>query len=538
MMTHESIKNLDNTFISNDEIDYTRMKALLHLQGLQFDEIKRYIDNIKVSNAISYNGQSNMPDYFLTDVIENYGWKTKNVCLKNDELTPLISYSAHSGVNILETSGKPSSYVNSNFIKRLILSSDYLNLMKGTKKGIEAIIGMFGFKNNEYEITEYYAKCDDFLPYDTAVCYRTSFDSVNEFMTHPLESYPLASIISGSSMVVAPWYDSKEKYEGDFYYQSNGGWGKVNKKFINNSSLTSVKSISGSSLYRETQPHITCVKTLNNMTSLLNSQIKENTICYVENIKGIEDYLPSMDFEPIPGSIPSTIEDVSHYFILKNPLLSGIIGGNENSICEPKIGWRNVPVSEIVNGNTEDAIRVLNIETMYPDFKGNNPHTGNDNYDFGFDYLDKFRHLFREAIKNGKCDNLDQITYNNIKNFGFNIQVSGSSNGKSFEYVTSGTNEWESYKIVNTKMLTIRFKTGNDDLKKYIIDVVIPYLENMLPSTIIVEYLFNNETSYITVINNKLSGETSSQLLSSPKPADEIPDEVNIWSEDDTWMNN
>ena len=538
MMTHESIKNLDNTFISDDEIDYTRMKALLQLQGLQFDEIKRYIDNLKVSSTISYNGQGNMPDYFLTDVIENYGWETKNVCLNNNELTPSVSYSANGVVAILEVSGNTSSYVNSNFIKRLILSSDYLNLMKGTKKGIEAILGMFGFKNDEYEIIEYVAKCLDFLSYDTAVCYRESFDSINEFMTHSLEGYPLTSIISGSSIVIAPWYDSKEKYEGDFYYQSSGGWGKVNKKFIDNSNLTIAETISGASLYRETQPHITCVKTLNNMTSLLNNQIKEGMICYVENINGIENYLPSSEDVVIEGSIPSDMDDVSHYFILKNPLLSGIIGGNENSVCDPKIGWRNVPVSEITNGNTEDAIRILNVETMYPNFKGNNPHTGNDNYDFGFDYLDKFRHLFREAIKNGDCDKLDQTTYNNIENFGFNIEVSGSSNGKSFDYVSSDTDEWESYKIINTKMLTIRFNTNNDELRKYIMDIVIPYLENMLPSTMIVEYLFKNEPSYVAVINNKLQSEASVQLLSTPKPADEIPDEINIWGEDDTWMNN
>ena len=542
MMTHESIKNLDNTFVSDSEIDYSRMKALLHLQGLQFDEIKRYIDNLKVNNTISYNGQGNMPDYFLTDVIENYGWDTTNVCINNNEPTPLVTYSANSAVTILEVSGKTASYVNSNFIKRLILSSEYLNSMKGTKKGIEAILGMFGFKDNEYEITEYYAKCNDLLSYDTAVCYRSSFETINEFMTHSLEGYPLASIISGdgntNSIVIAPWYDSKETYEGDFYYQSKGGWGKINKKYINKPDLTSATTISGLSLYRETLPYITCVKTLDEMTGLLNSQIKADMICYVENINGIEEYFPSLEETVVEDSIPFKIEEVSHYFILKNPLLSGIIGGNENSVCEPKIGWRNVPISEIMVGVTDDAVRILNVETMYPNFKGNNPHTGKDVYDFGYDYLDKFKHLFREAIKDGKCDGLDQETYNNIKEFGFNMQVSGSSSGKSFNYTTSDSDEWESYKIVNTKMLTIRFNTNNEELIKYIIDIVIPYLENMIPSTMIVEYLFKNETSYINVINNELQSNSSSQLLSTPKPADEIPDEISIWGEDNTWMNN
>jgi hypothetical protein len=102
-------------------------------------ESYKTIDNIKYNNVVSYDEKNNVPDYFLSDIVENDGWEAKNISLDSE--------------------------VNSIFLRRLALSSNYIQSMKGTRKGIEAILGMFGYypydgKKGEYIITEYIAKTE------------------------------------------------------------------------------------------------------------------------------------------------------------------------------------------------------------------------------------------------------------------------------------------------------------------------------------------------------------------------------------------
>lgn len=81
VMTHEAIKNLDWTFSRNVDSDDkeggNKIANVLRLFGREFDEIKSYIDNIGHVNTITYDDQSNLPDYFLTDVLELDGWDVK-----------------------------------------------------------------------------------------------------------------------------------------------------------------------------------------------------------------------------------------------------------------------------------------------------------------------------------------------------------------------------------------------------------------------------------------------------------------------------
>ena len=83
VMTHEAIKNLDWTFTRRVDDDYkeggNKIANVLRLFGREFDEIKSYIDNIGHVNTITYDDQSNLPDYFLTDMLDLDGWDVKLV---------------------------------------------------------------------------------------------------------------------------------------------------------------------------------------------------------------------------------------------------------------------------------------------------------------------------------------------------------------------------------------------------------------------------------------------------------------------------
>jgi hypothetical protein len=507
VMTHESIKNLDWTFMSNDmdisDIDASRMKAMVHIQGRQFDDIKRYIDNIKYTNSITYDEQNNVPDYFLSDINENEGWETINVA-NNSELTKLsTTIEDGSGTTIsLFTSGKTPGFVNSTFLRRLALSSSYIHSMKGTKKGVETILKMFGFNDNDFEIKEWYAKTESLISYDTAACERAKFDYTNaDEIIHAMEGYPVMLYENGSTILLGPWYDANENYGDDFYYQCKGGWGKINKMSIDKS-ITKINSINGDYIYRETSPYLLLVKNLDEMLSLTSDKIENGTICYVTDITGISNIYKS--------NITINEEKFSHYFIIEDKKFSTFLGQDVNGCY----GWKNIFTNEFdgTESLTENGKKVLYLETLVPNYKDNNPHTGKGQYDFGLSYLEKYHTLFKEALEDGRCDNLDEIDKESIRNIGFNINTY-SADTKIYSY--SSNEESESQKIINMKNISIIFKNVIDsddksltneqknfykEYKNYILEIVIPFIESMLPSTIIVEYLFNKEQSYL---NNK-----------------------------------
>lgn len=99
-MTHEAIKNFDWTYtreyVQGDEEEYVlggqKIQKALRVFAREFDEILAYINNIKNLNRVTYDERGNLPDYFLTDTVENEGW---NVAL----ITPYYTDSIITNIN-------------------------------------------------------------------------------------------------------------------------------------------------------------------------------------------------------------------------------------------------------------------------------------------------------------------------------------------------------------------------------------------------------------------------------------------------------
>lgn len=219
-LTHESIKNLDWSFRKeiNDELaenyDFggARVQKLIRLIGREFDELKFYIDGLSCSNTLTYDESNNMPDYFLTDALNNDGWdvtnifpyKSKSSTASTDssktyvvreldnEITPYKPlYSGETSINICYPKGyinycngktltkkpiednkqyhinengkvvnKIQQYItdkaytldeiNNMFFKFLRLNSRNIFRHKGTIEGIEMILGMFGLTSKRW----------------------------------------------------------------------------------------------------------------------------------------------------------------------------------------------------------------------------------------------------------------------------------------------------------------------------------------------------------------------------------------------------
>ena len=401
------------------------------------------------------------------------------------------------------------------------------------------------------------------LSYDDGCEIRSYGDNPYEDddLPHLMYGYPVAVIEPGDKKIpryMVPWFD-KSIGGKTFYFQSKGGWGKRASKLINLPKLTSLTELSGITIYGETQPYMRFAKNIDEMLGQNKSDLYEGIICYVTDISTIE-----RDYELDKGK-NENLSGCSHYFSLVNVALSTHCGFLDNDIYHC-YGWKQIKEEEISGMTTDEGKKVVYLESLITDYKGNNPHIGYGKYDDGSEYIEHFTHLFKKTFEMGLYDRWKEeapSVYESAATFGFKVcEVLDNKKCAFFEDLTPDTDflilgaegnegedasgktetayndglqpygenkektitNWNSngYKtvkfpdtpenvdekpadesqangIINIKKLVINFGTsGNVHLKNYIQNVVLKYLEQMIPSTAILEYRFDNKSAFET----------------------------------------
>jgi hypothetical protein len=233
-------------------------------------------------------------------------------------------------------------------------------------------------------------------------------------------------------------------------------------------------------------------------------------ICFVNNISDLLEKYTTYNNEDID------LKNASHYFILENKNYCYHAGyiDNEYSKCW---GWRNISKTEYSDQTqlTFAGKLLLYLESMPSIYEGNNPHIGYGHYDDGESFFSNFTQLLKNKIEDGyydflKCDKPE--LYEEVENFGFSLNEKESKDylGKIKSlFIEDDENEGytkdpatldiytilSEYKNLNSKRLTIKFNDAtngrfSDEYKEYITNVVLKYLEPMIPSTTIFEYEF------------------------------------------------
>lgn len=540
-MTHEAIKNLDWTFVRENgddiedlsKIDSSKIEIFLQLYGRQFDGLKRYIDTIKYSNQVSYNEKNNLPDYCLTDSVGNSGWDVKPLIAtgKSEFYSDILYNNMSKGYSEVEA--------NNNFMRNLKLNSRYILSNKGTREGIAALLGLLGIYKDEYEINEHVAiakgrnvaqeKYCHFVDGLTDMIYPNAEDIefVNMKKDSLLDDYAgdvyegigvkeVTSNIDGpysGQTYVVPWYVNGKKYDNGMYFQCDGGWGKIKSNFYPlsiNVDCTPITAFSPTKIdiYEETQNYLKFASDLNEMLDFTNSVIKKGMIVYVTDIENAANY-------------GFTGNDLSHYFVLENKDKSTTANG-----------WHAVTQTELDNASTEYAERIIYLESIRESTEGNNSHTGEGHYDDGKSYVNKLNSIFGGAIENNDLTRFTQADIEKaISKYTFNIKTGYKDNKKCW-YFGKGDGEWldpedesegpdrdgmkyrddvvnpeegpksdepAANSIVNLKNVDIIFYYPFDeegktilplktDFEKYLLNVVMPYLEQVIPSTTIMTY--------------------------------------------------
>lgn len=600
-MTHEAIKNLDWTFTRQGEngsedlssIDSSRIEAMMQLYGRMFDGVKRYIDNLKCANNVTYDERNNLPDYLLSDAVELSGWEAYSLIptAKTSNMTEGPLYSGWS---------QGSSEVDANiFFNRVLkINSQYINSIKGTKNGVDTMMGLLGLKPDEYSMEEkvaiakpkenyckfvnlsaytdieglYSEEYTEVLPRFEDVerinmmkdTYASSGDSLQGLALKQITKYDSAGSITMNYVV--PWFNGNEEHDGRWYFQCKGGWGALPYKEIslgitNASAITSTDDLQ---IYEETETYLKFATTLNELVNFTKQEIKEGMVCFVTDVDGnghdggifqmyrgvsslTQEELEKLDENTLDerfvvgesGTIPS------HYYILKNIDYSGFLGiGGVDDDGKAVYGWQMIPNSCILDLKEEpegerdkDALKAVYLESIINKTEGNNPHTGIGDYDMGQEYIDYISDIFKYSTENNNFTEVSDKDKENISGYTFDIstvidnrkcwaftdneylttdesaitigeectegysdefnELYGSSRTKSktspYDFETKETDITESAanSVINLKNLTITFNVDNEFFKKYIMDIVLPYIEQVIPSTTILEYKFS-----------------------------------------------
>lgn len=538
-MTHDAIKNMDGTFVE-DNIDsdaynegISRIEALLHSYGHFFDGFKFTIDSLKNRNTLTYNGDNNAPDFFLYDLNEKSGWDTSDPVstLENKETGKLD----FNGLNQSFTKADAQKQ----FLTSLKLNSKSILSKKGTRRGIEELLSLFGLEsedhdkgNGDYSITEYVTVLKPNANSDFVVPAEESFPieeynmlkisypySTDGYYEDTLEGLPVKIVYNKDKKYLIPWFFTGSTIDGEPYFQMYGGWGKRYSKDVEteNGTVTLVNGI-----FEETEKYLNYATSTDALEAILADKVRTRDIYYVADIS---DFKEASD-EP---------DNVSNYFMCID----------ENEVGSLEKGWVNIPLKDIDAGQL-NGIKVLYLENIIDEIKGNNPHVGFGNYDDGSEYYKIFKQLFRYSIRNDNfndgayiCeenrledvilqagfDGAEKLIKDNAKCWYFkpNEKREGkvklvcpdcaeketnvgkgkyddgtmflSSDLEPFDYETGevSSREMASYSVMNTKRMEIHFnveKFGNDEkliesYKKYINEDVLPYLKQMIPSTTI-----------------------------------------------------
>lgn len=563
-MTHEAIRNLDWTFTKENgddtetihDIDSKKIEMMARLWGRNSDDVKRYIDNIKNSNRVTYDQKNNVPDYFLTDQVEIGGIDPVSLNLSSDNYarTDNLGYDAYG-----KSFGFTASDANNEVFRRLKINERYLTSVKGTVEGVKAMLAILGIPDSDYIITEYVAIAHNFPNADDVARLNLSRTSkLEKIASSELEGdydgLPVVRVgvgdTAGTGDYVIPWYDKRETYDNGIYFQMYGGWGKRPQKkvyFDDEDTPRTIYSVEGKfGIYDETVQRLKFARDEEDMNmNIPVDTLRKGDICYVENV-------PESNFgDPELSGTTGTSEDIeifAHYYKWDG-------------------SWMCV---NMIDNNEIDKMKVMYVATLLDVKEGNNQHTGYGEYDDGIMYVDKLDNIFGEF-----CEDFmeaGEATWNEAMS-GYTFEISemepdrqkcwyfkneaeelesgptlsasdnseptlcnfidtGTTYGDNYinafkvycgsctttmdvgsdyiqpvnpESASGGTmcEEAASFSIVNLKNIMIEFKypcggpededSGSsfyDEFEKYIDDVVMFYVKQMLPSTAILSYNF------------------------------------------------
>ena len=496
-MTHEAIKNYDWTytreFIDGDEEDNVdggeRMHKVLNIIGRVFDDIKLSIDTIKRQNKTTYNGDRNVPNALLSDKLELFGWdiystiptyKNENnetVSASEETITQEVFDDEYIENNV-EVNGKkiypdkwyPTSNPNKitfadvdvEFMRRLLLSTRRIFETKGTRQSIDMIMGLFGYGDTDYTITEHYRTVTP-REYDEVIDQKTNETLGDRIVRlnnqekqmellydEDASGIPVASFIGGydeqgnPKTYLIPYYDQTKMYDGNLYFQNKGGW--FYKKDDKSTEIDFSK-------WTETLSYLHVVSQVKDLLNVNPFGIRNGDIYYVANLNDYIDYTETTD----------TL--YSHFFVMENELMPEEISS-----------WGNINLED----DDSYAKKAKYLDTIIPYNIGNNPHVGYGDYDMGNEFFEYMKKPFKCALDK---EYFASPYYEEADNIEFKVsdRIDAKYDIEDDKKIITNNDTY----YLNDKVIIFKNKIDSNEYKNYFKSVIINYLMQVIPSTAI-----------------------------------------------------
>ena len=526
-----------------------RMKHLLRWIGRVFDDVKHDIDGIGYTNEITYGGECNIDDAELTDKLTDTGWfitsTVPNAYTADNVAVSMADVSLSDDIVKGDVKWFPTrdythlkeTDVDIDFMKRLFLSSAEIWKSKGTMEAIDMVMAMFGFGCDDYSLKEEYYTTTP-LSYDgkdlgTDMTNGEYLEAIQRNIGSRDDLYdgiPLGYMYKESErkgatppedadgLYLVPMMEQDKHYDGDLYFQSKGGWG-----------LHAIKKTDecytdeyGTSEYLETLSYLRTASDIDEMLNADYSSLNVGDFFYVENLDSYYDYDedPNAETRNVCPTGKDDCKAISHFFKLVDEFYH-----------DEFKGWKNVNCQNYSDADEykSDLARIEYLASIISMSDGNNPHVGYGQYDDGEDFKLNMQKPFKYAYDNYMIDDSDVIDVAGKDWFELKEVEEGEEefnpgekrdedretvfpkviNGETlFPKVINevkeneGGEEVEEPYYVNSKVLTFTWKlkqtdATNDDkvtvnFKNYFFEKMVPYLIQVIPSTTILKFNFND----------------------------------------------
>ena len=519
-MTHESIINFDwtlNKINNNGEaVEFStpesqRVKAFIQIMGRNFDDLKRYIDGISFSNAVTYDEANNNPDCFLGDSLTNYGWDVKTPISTN--LSKYITNPLYSGF----MDGYTVQDANFEFYRRLLLNTGAILSSKGTKRSIEMVLSLFGYRShnfiehafhdvyrngelktihwsklnddekkdifrNAYDITEYIYVTDkeskgfesvnvDRVKTINSLKFSYNEDNLDEYQGIPVREvvtttkepilglgYENGILSTGITIghidvdkhYLIPWFDKNKEYDADIYYESKGGWGLTMSKTneVLGYGEKYYETGEGLKIYDESVKYLKFKDNIEDLLNMIGEIPIVNDVYYVYDISGADNYdWGLLGEEELPT--------MSHYFILKDIDFGHIFGVRRDDDGRVMLSENHGGVVNEEKYGGDNSVNVNNPETIngYPNIFWKEIPTK----------LYGWKNISEEELRANKTKDSQRVFYlegiveNNLGNnphVGYGNYDDGESYKRAFENIFEAAIEEDEFYEVGDSILT------------------------------------------------------------------------------------
>ena len=179
----DSLPKLDGTL---ELTSGQKMTKILKIYGRNFDEVKIWMDGLKLFNTVTYDKKNNTPDQLVKGLAKNLGWELTTALSDNDLLKHYVetNQSTYSG----QSTGLSVQQAETEMWRRLILNSAWLFKSKGSRKSIEFFFKFLGIPKGLVDLNEYIYKAKNKIDMNLFYAILNRFNLNTDLSLYNLDS--------------------------------------------------------------------------------------------------------------------------------------------------------------------------------------------------------------------------------------------------------------------------------------------------------------------------------------------------------------